>query len=58
MEHDYCGCCGRMQMSGGDSPWCDDCREHVGPSFDGTVYIHLWERTYYAIHGEPCPHQI
>lgn len=46
----YCGCCGREA-----SPhllWCDDCHVHAGISGP------LWERTFEARTGRPCPHQV
>jgi hypothetical protein len=53
---DYCGCCGneiigRRRKGDGDPLWCAHCRAHVsdhGP---------LWERTWFAQRGEPCPRQ-
>lgn len=53
--HDHCGCCGRCYVYlNGD--FCTPCRSknrHLG-SRD----LPPWDRTYFAIHGEPCPLQL
>lgn len=57
---DYCGCCGdEIPATGNDHVpdddvpmWCNRCWHHTG------VAGPLWERTYEALNGEPCPFQI
>lgn len=50
-EHGFCGCCGNpIQRT--DNLWCHRCRGHVGSV--GSVE----ERTWFAMTGEVCPHQI
>lgn len=50
---DYCGCCGG-EIDNGDAYWCSHCTDHVARAT--TAY--LWERTYFAQHGEDCPFQV
>ncbi len=46
----YCGCCGRpCSMS---EIFCKDCMIHVA-----TDNRPPWERTFFALNGEPCPFQ-
>lgn len=50
----WCGCCGRNvhQRKGDFDPiWCSRCMGHVAATG------HLWDRTFEAINGEPCPFQ-
>ena len=50
---DYCGCCGRDISEADDCVlWCPDCLGHVGRK--GLIE----ERTWFAITGEECPHQV
>lgn len=44
-----CGCCGCRISS--TALWCVRCAGHVAK--DG----HLWDRTFEAVHGEPCPYK-
>ena len=52
----YCGCCGNGPLAptkqGVIEDWCARCMSHVGS--DGQ----LWDRTYEAVHGTPCPYQV
>jgi hypothetical protein len=53
---DFCGCCGKAAES---LHWCNACIEHIGPreTRSGRA-IDLWERTYFAQYGIPCPYQV
>jgi hypothetical protein len=51
----YCGCCGRQARARRSDPeplWCKPCSQHVAATG------HLWDRTFEAINGEPCPYQV
>lgn len=48
-DQDYCGCCGN-ESRGDFCAKCTKTVKHLGPSS-----LQLWDRTYEAIHGEPCP---
>lgn len=50
-RHNFCGCCGRKARL--NPLWCVRCLLHVGPR-----HLHVWDRTYFAQHGEDCPYQI
>jgi len=52
-DTNYCGCCGRETQWGGSPYWCQECSRHVADNRQPP-----WDRTYEAIHGEPCPFQI
>ena len=45
----YCGCCGRRISE--CEIWCRDCESHIAK------LGHLWDQTYEAVNGEPCPYQ-
>lgn len=45
-----CGCCGGSLRSPECDLWCARCETHI----DNTA-THLWDRTYEAKHGKPCP---
>lgn len=51
-----CGCCGRelgTDVAGtADGLWCVDCIGHV---LKGGA---LWDRTWFAQHGNECPFQV
>ena len=47
----YCGCCGN-EVDADDHIWCAMCRNHVGDRGP------LWDRTWFAEHGTPCPYQV
>jgi hypothetical protein len=49
-DQDYCGCCGDETRGAFFCVKCTKIVKHLGPSS-----LHLWDRTYEAVHGEPCP---
>lgn len=54
-DETFCGCCGDVilvEPCAAIPWWCDRCFPHTG------VVGHLWERTYEALNGEPCPFQV
>lgn len=53
MTKNYCGCCG-TEISNYDI-WCKRCKSHVIPSSE---YYNVWDRTFLAQFGKPCPYQI
>lgn len=51
----FCGCCGNeIPQWHHNRLWCSPCSLHISPS----QYKPLWERTYEAVTGEPCPYQV
>jgi hypothetical protein len=46
-----CGCCGGRLASPECDLWCERCIPHT----DRTGTLDLWDRSYYAQHGKPCP---
>jgi len=50
--HEHCGCCGRC-FTWLATSFCSPCRSRAGHL--GTPDLFPWDRTYAAIHGEPCP---
>lgn len=54
-EEDFCWCCGyEIEPDLGYDPnWCGACLEHISPE-----NLQPWDRTYFALHGEPCPFQV
>lgn len=51
-EHEHCGCCGSC-WRWLQTEFCSRCRSlqgHLGP-----MPLAPWDRTYQAVHGEPCP---
>lgn len=50
--HDHCGCCGQCYVYLNGS-FCLPCRTKKGHL--GSPGLPPWERTYFAVHGEPCP---
>ena len=54
-EEDFCGCCGDAIPDHGMDivqAWCGPCWHHVG------IVGPMWERTFEAMNGEPCPFQV
>lgn len=48
--HSFCGCCGRPCNEVAD--WCEACVQHVDTGGNPP-----WERTYFALTGNPCPNE-
>lgn len=55
LDAEYCGCCGAPPHRGSD--WCAPCRSygHLAPMVKGRD---LWDRTWFARFGEPCPNEV
>jgi len=51
-EPDYCGCCGRQNLTASDY-WCQDCAAHVDPRWQ----LQPHDRTWFAQHGTACPNE-
>lgn len=56
-EEDFCGCCGNSIIQDTTALvhlWCEPCSKHISTDSG----LATWERTYEAVHDEPCPYQV